>query len=318
MPNNPQFIVAPMMDWTDKHCRYFHRLISKKTKLYTEMISTDALLYGDRKRLLDYHQSEHPIVLQVGGSDPKKLAQAAKIAKDWGYDEVNINVGCPSNRVQSGSFGAVLFKTPEVVAAAVEAMIETVDIPVSVKTRIGVDEVESFDDLAGFVETVSAKGCRSFTIHARKAWLNGLSPKQNRTIPPLNYAGVYDLKSNFTDLDISINGGIDNLDDALNHLEKVDGVMLGRAAYHQPYLLGDVDNRIYGASKKTKTREQILLDFIDYMAVQNQQGVPIRAMTKHILGLYKGEPNAKKFRRLLSGNTVEIRHLHQWLEGNNG
>ncbi len=308
-----KFSVAPMMDWTDRHCRYFHRLLSKETQLWSEMVTTKAIIYGDKNRLLDFDAAEHPLVLQLGGSEPDEMAQCAKIAQDWGYDEVNINVGCPSDRVQSGSFGACLMQTPEVVAQCVDAMRQVSDIPVSVKSRIGVDDMEHYDELVNFITQVENAGCNNFVIHARKAWLKGLSPKQNRTVPPLNYEWVYQIKKDFPHLMIGINGGINSMDSALVHLEKVDSVMLGRVAYHQPYLLSEVDGRIYGKKTDILLREQVLLQFIDYMKKQSEQGVPIRSMTRHILGLYHGQPNARRFKQLLSGKTVELGHLYEWL-----
>jgi tRNA-dihydrouridine synthase A len=288
--------------------------MSKHAQLYTEMITSKAILHGDKKRLLDYHKDEHPLVLQLGGSDPSEMAQCAKIAQDWGYDEVNINAGCPSDRVQSGSFGACLMNTPQVVAQCVDAMKQASDLPITLKSRIGVDDMESYEELVNFVTTVKQAGCDTFVIHARKAWLKGLSPKENRTVPPLNYDWVYRIKQDFPELTIGINGGINHLEDALNHLERVDSVMLGRVVYHQPYLLCDVDAQIYQQNIPRVSRKQVLLDFIEYMKNQNDQGVPIRSMTRHILGLYHGQPNAKKFRRLLSGTTVELDHLYEWLE----
>ncbi len=308
-----KFSVAPMMDWTDRHCRYFHRLLSKETQLWSEMVTTKAIIYGDKNRLLDFDAAEHPLVLQLGGSEPDEMAQCAKIAQDWGYDEVNINVGCPSDRVQSGSFGACLMQTPEVVAQCVDAMRQVSDIPVSVKSRIGVDDMEHYDELVNFITQVENAGCNNFVIHARKAWLKGLSPKENRTVPPLNYEWVYQIKKDFPHLMIGINGGINSMDSALVHLEKVDSVMLGRVAYHQPYLLSEVDGRIYGKKTDILLREQVLLQFIDYMKKQSEQGVPIRSMTRHILGLYHGQPNARRFKQLLSGKTVEFGHLYEWL-----
>ncbi len=309
-----KFSVAPMMDWTDRHCRFFHRLLSKETQLWSEMVTTKAILHGDKNRLLDFNAAEHPLVLQLGGSEPEEMARCAKIAQDWGYDEVNINVGCPSDRVQSGSFGACLMQTPEVVAACVSAMKQVVDIPVSVKSRIGVDDMESYEALVDFVAQVANAGCKDFIIHARKAWLQGLSPKENRSVPPLNYPWVYQIKKDFPQLTIGINGGIMTIDDTLEHLQWVDTVMLGRAAYHQPYLLSEVDSRIYHKKTDTLSREQVLLHFIEYMKKQHHQGVPIRSMTRHILGLYHGQANAKKFRQLLSGKVVELEHLYQWLK----
>jgi tRNA-dihydrouridine synthase A len=288
--------------------------MSKQAQLYTEMITSKAILHGDKKRLLDYHKDEHPLVLQLGGSDPSEMAQCAKLAQDWGYDEVNINAGCPSDRVQSGSFGACLMNTPQVVAQCVEAMKQASDLPITLKSRIGVDDMESYEELANFITTVEQAGCDTFIIHARKAWLKGLSPKENRTVPPLNYDWVYQIKQDFPELTIGINGGINCLEDALNHLERVDSVMLGRTIYHQPYLLTQVDKEIYQQNIPGVSREQVLLDFIEYMKNQSDQGVPIRSMTRHILGLYHGQPNAKKFKQLLSGKVVELKHIYEWLD----
>ncbi|SMN12302.1 tRNA dihydrouridine synthase A [uncultured Candidatus Thioglobus sp.] len=308
------FSVAPMMDWTDRHCRMFHRLLSKETQLWTEMLTTKAIIHGDKNRLLDFDAAEYPLVLQLGGSESDEMAACAKIAQDWGYDEVNINVGCPSDRVQSGSFGACLMNTPQVVAQCVDAMRQSCDIAVSVKSRIGVDEMESYGELVDFVSTVANAGCDNFIIHARKAWLKGLSPKENRTVPPLNYEWVYQLKRDFPVLTIGINGGIMTINESLEHLHSVDSVMLGRVAYHQPYLLNEVDEKIYQKTTNTSSREQVLLHFIEYMKNQSAQGVPIRSMTRHILGLYHAQPNAKKFKQLLSGKTVELKHLYDWLD----
>ena len=306
--------VAPMMDWTDKHCRYFFRLLSACTQLYTEMITSKAILRGDKNRLLDYNSREHPLVLQLGGSDPKEMALCSQIAKQWGYDEVNINVGCPSDRVLSGSFGACLMKEPDLVASCVESMIDASDIPVSVKSRIGIDDMETYDQLSDFIARIHEKGCQHFIIHARKAWLQGLSPKENRTIPPLNYPWVYQLKKDFPQLKITLNGGITECNEVVEHLGHVDGVMLGRAIYHQPYLLADIDSRVFGKKGISRTREQVLVDYMSYIKKQLKKGVPIRAMTRHILGLYHGQNNAKFFRRLLSGKTVELGQLDEWLE----
>ncbi|WPE15898.1 tRNA dihydrouridine(20/20a) synthase DusA [Candidatus Thioglobus autotrophicus] len=314
MNSQVKFSVAPMMDWTDRHCRYFYRLMSKNAQLWTEMVTAKAIIHGDKNRLLDYDAQEHPLVLQLGGSDPKEMAVAAKVGQDWGYDEININVGCPSDRVQSGSFGACLMQTPETVAHCIESMGAVIDIPLSVKSRIGVDNMESYGELSHFIETVHKAGCDNFVIHARKAWLQGLSPKENRTVPPLNYDWVYRVKQDFPTLTIGINGGITTLDEASEHLDHVDSVMLGRAAYHQPYLLAGVDQQIYQSECSVVSREQVLLEFIEYIKQQQTNAVPVRSMTRHILGLYHAQPNAKKFKRLLSGKTVEIAHLYQWLE----
>ncbi|BBB23712.1 tRNA-dihydrouridine synthase A [Isorropodon fossajaponicum endosymbiont JTNG4] len=306
--------VAPMMDWTDRHCRYFYRLMSNNVQLWTEMVTAKAILYGDKNRLLGFNACEHPLVLQLGGSEPKEMLQAAKIAQDWGYDEVNINVGCPSDRVQSGSFGACLMQTPQVVAQCVDAMRQVVDVPITVKSRIGVDDMDSYGELVNFVATVESSGCDNFVIHARKAWLKGLSPKENRSVPKLNYGWVYQIKRDFPHLVIGINGGIMDMESSLQHLEYVDSVMLGRAVYHQPYLLSEVDGLIYQQKSSILSREQVLLAFIEYMKVQHANSVPIRSMTRNILGLYHGQKNAKKFKRLLSGKTVGFEHLYEWLE----
>ena len=306
--------VAPMMDWTDRHCRYFYRLLSKNAQLYTEMITAKAILNGDKNRLLDFNAGENPLTLQLGGSDPKEMAKCALIAQEWGYDEVNINVGCPSDRVLSGSFGACLMKEPDLVASCVESMIDKCDIPVTVKSRIGIDDMESYDQLTDFITRIHNKGCQHFIIHARKAWLQGLSPKENRTIPPLNYPWVYQLKRDFPQLIITINGGIESCDEVKGHLDQVDGVMLGRSVYHNPFLLRDIEASIFGNDKNLLDREQILKKYMTYISQQIKVGVPIRSMTRHILGLYHGESNAKLFRRMLSGKTVELEHLNDWLK----
>jgi tRNA-dihydrouridine synthase A len=312
--NHSLVSVAPMMDWTDKHCRYFYRLISKNVQLYTEMITTKAILRGDKNRLLDFNDGENPLVLQLGGSDPKEMAECSIIAEDWGYDEVNINVGCPSDRVLSGSFGACLMKEPKLVAKCVEAMIERCGIPITVKHRIGIDDMESYDQLSDFVSLISQKGCQHFIVHARKAWLTGLSPKENRTIPPLNYPWVYQLKKDFPKLKFTINGGIETCQDIAGHLDQVDGAMLGRSIYHNPFLLEQIEVEIFKSKESTLDREHILRQYMSYIAEQSKLGVPVRSMSRHILGLYHGEANAKLFRRLLSGKVVELDQLNDWLD----
>ena len=312
--NHSLVSVAPMMDWTDKHCRYFYRLISKNVQLYTEMITTKAILRGDKNRLLDFNDGENPLVLQLGGSDPKEMAKCAIIAEDWGYDEVNINVGCPSDRVLSGSFGACLMKEPKLVAQCVESMIERCDIPITVKHRIGIDDMESYDQLSDFISLISQKGCQHFIVHARKAWLTGLSPKENRTIPPLNYPWVYQLKKDFPKLKFTINGGIETCQDIEGHLDQVDGAMLGRSIYHNPFLLEQIEVEIFKSKESTLDREHILRQFMSYIAEQSKLGVPVRSMSRHILGLYHGEANAKLFRRLLSGKVVGLDQLNDWLD----
>jgi len=312
--NSSLVSIAPMMDWTDKHCRYFYRLISKNVQLYTEMITTKAILRGDKNRLLDFNAIENPLVLQLGGSDPKEMAACTLIAQDWGYDEVNINVGCPSDRVLSGSFGACLMKEPNLVAQCVESMTDKCEIPVTVKHRIGIDDMESYDELSDFVFQISNKGCQHFIVHARKAWLKGLSPKENRTIPPLNYSWVYQLKKDFPFLKITINGGIESCMDVKKHLEFVDGVMMGRSIYHNPFLLREIDKTIFDENNNLIDREQILKKYMTYIEKHSQNGIPIRSMTRHILGIYHGEANAKLFRRLLSGKIVGLDQLNDWFD----
>ncbi len=294
-----RFSVAPMMDWTDRHDRFFLRLISARARLYTEMITTGALIYGDRARFLAHHEREHPLAIQLGGNDPAELARSARMAEAAGFDEVNLNVGCPSDRVQSGRFGAALMAEPALVARAVQAMRAAVDIPVTVKCRIGIDGQPS-DALFDFVGTVAEAGCRSFVIHARQAWLKGLDPKQNREVPPLDYPLVYRVKRDFPELEIVINGGIATLEAAAAHLDHVDGVMLGRAAYQTPYLLAEVDRRFFGAAAAPPTRRQVLEALLPYVEAECAAGTPLSAITRHILGLAHGLPGARTWRRTLS------------------
>jgi len=289
-----------MMDWTDRHDRFFLRLITRRTLLYTEMISTAAILHGDRDRLLGHDPAEHPLALQLGGATPGDLAACARIAEDYGYDEVNLNVGCPSDRVQNARFGACLMAEPETVAACVAAMRAACGLPVTVKTRTGVDQRDAYSDLRSFVATVATAGCRSFTVHARKAWLSGLSPKQNREVPPLDYARVYRLKLDFPDLEIVINGGIGSLDEVERHLSHVDGAMIGRSAYQTPYMLADADRRIFAAAGPAPSREEIARALLPYVERQCAAGMPVKAVTRHILGLFNGEPGARLWRRALS------------------
>jgi len=296
-----RFAVAPMMDWTDRHCRYFHRLLTRHALLYTEMITADAVIYGDRERLLGFNTEEHPVALQLGGSDPKRLAAAARIGAEFGYDEINLNVGCPSDRVQEGRFGACLMAEPKLVADCIAAMRAACDVPVTVKCRIGIDDQDSDADLERFISTVAAAGCKTFIVHARKAWLQGLSPKENREVPPLNYERVYRLKAAHPDLMIIINGGIRSLDEAEEHLAKVDGVMLGRAAYQTPYLLAEVDRRIFGSQAQPVTRREVIERLIPYIERHLARGGKLNNVTRHILGLYHGEPGGRLFRRQLSG-----------------
>jgi len=297
-----RFACAPLMDWSDHHCRYFWRLMSDNALLYTEMVTTGALIHGDRERFLHFNAEEHPVALQLGGSNAADLAQCARWAQEWGYDEVNLNCGCPSDRVQSGTFGACLMGQPELVAEGVSAMQAACTIPVTVKHRIGIDDMESFDEMLHFVDVVAAAGCKTFIVHARKAWLQGLSPKQNREIPPLHYDWVYRLKAERPDLEIIINGGISSIEACREHLQQVDGVMVGREAYTNPYLLAQVDAALFGDNKVLVSREQILLQFLPYIEQQLTQGVALHHMTRHILGLFQGVPGARKFRRHLSEN----------------
>ncbi len=292
--------VAPMMDWTDRHCRLFHRQITQHTWLYTEMVTTGALLFGDVPRHLDYSDEEHPIALQLGGSDPADLAASAKLGEQWGYDEINLNCGCPSERVQKGAFGACLMAEPKLVADCVKAMCDAVSIDVTVKHRIGIDAITSYDFVRDFVGTVAAAGSRTFIVHARNAILKGLSPKENREIPPLRYDVVYQLKRDFPDLEIIINGGIKTQKEIDLHLQHVDGVMLGREAYHNPYLMADFDTRYYGAEQEIKTRQQIIQAMLPYIHAQLKADVRLNNITRHMLGLMTGMPGARAYRRQLS------------------
>lgn len=298
--------IAPMMDYTDRHCRYFLRLISKHALLYTEMLTTGALLRGDRARFLAFHPDEHPIALQLGGSDPADLGECARIVEDAGYDEINLNCGCPSDRVQEGRFGACLMAEPELVAACVAAMRARTRLPVTVKTRLGIDDRDSYEALCTFIRTIADAGCTTFILHARKAWLSGLSPKENRAIPPLRYEVVYQVKRDFPHLTIVLNGGLTTLTQAQAQLEQVDGVMIGREAYHNPYLLAEVDRRFYGESTTPVTREKILARFEPYVRAELARGTGLQPLTRHILGLFQGCPGARRWRRHLS----EHAHRH--------
>ena len=300
-PPDRRFAVAPMMDWTDRHCRFFLRLISRRALLYTEMIPTGAILRGDRERFLGYDPAEQPLALQVGGAEPAALAACAKEAAARGYREINLNVGCPSDRVQEARFGACLMAEPELVAACVAAMGEAADLPVTVKTRIGIDDRDSYEDLTDFVARVAAGGCGTFIIHARKAWLQGLSPKQNREVPPLHYETVHRLKTDFPGLEIVINGGLTDLDQAAAHLERgLDGAMLGRAAYQDPYVLAEVDRRFFGDTTAVRSREEVVRAMIPYAEAAGARGVPVKSITRHMLGLFNGLPGARLWRRHLS------------------
>jgi tRNA-dihydrouridine synthase A len=299
------FCVAPMMDWTDRHCRAFHRILTRRARLYTEMVTAPAVIHGDRARLLALGESEHPVALQLGGADPAALAEAAAIGEAFGYDEINLNVGCPSDRVQEGRFGACLMAEPELVAACVAAMRARVSVPVTVKCRIGIDAQDDEAGLARFVAVVADAGCRTFIVHARKAWLEGLSPKENREVPPLDYARVYRLKAARPDLGIVLNGGIADLDAAEAHLQHVDGVMLGRAAYQTPYILADVDRRFFGIKAPPLTRTQAIEALLPHIARHLQAGGRLNNVARHVLGLYHGQPRARAFRRHLSELAVK-------------
>lgn len=297
-PKDWQICCAPMMDWTDRHCRYFHRLLSPHARLYTEMVTSAALVRGGQLRLLEHSHEEHPVALQLGGSEPAELAQAARLGAAAGYDEINLNVGCPSDRVQSGRFGACLMYEPALVADCVKAMRDAVSVPVTVKCRIGVDEQDDYADLQHFTETMLEAGVEVLVVHARKAWLKGLSPKQNREIPPLDYPRVHRLKREFPQLVIVINGGITTLQQAQAQLGELDGVMLGRAAYHDPYLLARLEHALYRTP--LPGREEVLLRLRPYVEAELKRGTALKHITRHLLGLYQGEPGARGFRRVLS------------------
>ncbi|MEZ8656608.1 tRNA dihydrouridine(20/20a) synthase DusA [Vibrio splendidus] len=294
--------VAPMLDWTDRHCRYFHRLLSQQTLLYTEMITTGAILHG-KGDFLEYNEQEHPLALQLGGSNPVDLAACAKLAGERGYDEINLNVGCPSDRVQNGRFGACLMAEPELVADCVSAMKEVTDMPITVKTRIGIDDQDSYEFLTKFVSTVSEKGgCEQFTIHARKAWLSGLSPKENREIPPLDYDRAYQIKKDFSDLVIAVNGGVTTLEQTKEHLQHLDGVMIGREAYHSPFILAEVDQQIFGLDTPIKKRSQVVEEMYPYIERELSNGASLGHISRHMLGLFQSMPGARQWRRYISEN----------------
>jgi tRNA-dihydrouridine synthase A len=322
---NHRFCVAPMMDWTDRHARYLYRLMTKRTLLYTEMVTTGAILHGDRHMHLRFDPLEQPIALQLGGSSAADLATCARIGEDWGYSEINLNCGCPSDRVQEGAFGACLMKQPELMADLVAAMEAAVAIPVTVKTRIGVDDIDSYDALAALTEKLQLAGVDGLILHARKAWLTGLSPAENRTVPPLDYPAVYRIKSDFPELPVIINGGIDTLDQAKKHLDKVDGVMMGRAAYKNPWQLSEVDHQLFGDNPSPLDRRQLLESFYPYMETELSAGTRLSAMSRHLLGLYQGVPGGRRFRRIISegahvpGAGIEVleaatAHLHRVAE----
>ncbi len=290
--------VAPMMDWTDRHCRVFHRLLAPSARLYTEMVHANAVVLGDRARLLDYDAAEHPLALQLGGSDPALLAQAARIGQDWGYDEINLNCGCPSDRVQAGRFGACLMREPGLVAECVAAMAAAVDVPVTVKCRLGVDQDNDEAAFLAFVDHVAAAGCRQFVVHARNAWLQGLSPKENREVPPLRYDWVYRLKRERPQLQVVLNGGLANVETAQAQFVVVDGVMLGRAAYHDPYVLHRLDAALTGAA--LRPRAELLRGLRPYVEVRLAEGLALKHIARHLLGLFHGQPGGRAFRQVLS------------------
>ena len=306
---NPwRFCLAPMMEWSDKHCRYFWRLLSKEARLYTEMVTTPALIHGDSTRFLAFNKTEHPIALQLGGSNPSELAECAQMAENEGFDEVNLNCGCPSDRVQNNKIGACLMAEPERVAECFEAMQSRVAIPITIKHRIGIDDQDSELDLHTFVDTLYNAGCRVFIVHARKAWLKGLSPKENREVPPLDYERVYRLKKAFPKATIVMNGGLTEIEHCIAPLQHLDGVMVGRAAYHNPFLLSNVDTALFNHSPSNHpmNRTEILERFIQYAWEQHEQGVRLHHMSRHILGLYAGQHGGKRFRRFLSENACQV------------
>ncbi len=298
-----RFSIAPMLDWTDRHCRYFHRLLTRNTLLYTEMVTTGAILFG-KGDYLQYSADEHPIALQLGGSDPDALAKCARIAEERGYDEINLNVGCPSDRVQNGRFGACLMASSPLVADCVAAMRAEVSIPVTVKSRIGIDDLDSYEFLCDFIETVKQSGCDTFIVHARKAWLSGLSPKENRDIPPLDYERVYQLKRDYPQLIIAINGGITDLAQIKEHLLHVDGVMVGREAYQNPYMLAHIDAELFADHHAISSRHDIIMQMLPYIEQHLQSGGYLSHITRHMLGLFQGVPGARAWRRYLSENAT--------------
>ena len=292
--------IAPMLDWTDRYYRYFARLITKHTLLYTEMVTTGALLHGNRTRFLKFDPAEHPVALQLAGNDPSELAACARMAEEEGYDEVNLNIGCPSDRVQSGRFGACMMLEPDLVAECIHAMQEAISIPVTVKHRIGIDHDDSYETLHRFVATVAQAGCHTFIVHARNAWLDGLSTKENRDIPPLRYETVHRLKQDIPDLEIILNGGIKSLEEAKEQLEYLDGVMIGREAYQNPWMLAEADRLLFGDDHPIPTRHEIVERLMPFVQSEYAKGAPINRATRHILGLFQGQPGAKAWRRHIS------------------
>lgn len=301
-----RFCIAPMMEWTDRHCRFFHRLMTRRALLYTEMLTTGAILHGDRARLLGFDAAEHPVALQLGGHDPKALAECARIGEAFGYDEINLNVGCPSDRVQEGRFGACLMNEPATVAESIAAMKAAVKIPVTVKCRIGVDDQDPEESLFGFADAVKAAGTDALIVHARKAWLKGLSPRENREVPPLDYVIVHRLKAMHPDLEIIINGGITTLEQAQAQLAHVDGVMMGRAAYQEPWRLLGVDPVLFGEAAPFATAQEVAFALMPYIDGQMAKGVRLNSITRHVLGLFRAVPGARAFRRHLATEAVKV------------
>jgi tRNA-dihydrouridine synthase A len=310
------FAVAPMMDWTDRHCRFFHRQISRHSFLYTEMVTANAVIFGDREKLLGFDQVEQPVILQLGGSEPMRLAEASKIGEQYGYREINLNVGCPSDRVQEGRFGACLMAEPQLVADCITTMQNAVKIPVTVKCRIGIDDQDEERSLQDFVQKVSNAGCKTFVIHARKAWLKGLSPKENREVPPLNYDRVHRLKKSFPNLSIQLNGGLETLEQVIPHLSLLDGAMLGRAAYHNPWVLNGIDP-VLGDVAPCASRRAAVEAMIPYVETQTAQGVALHRITRHMLGLYHAQPGGRMWRQVISTESckpgADVNVLHQAL-----
>lgn len=309
---NHRFCVAPMMDRTDRHCRYFHRLLTKRSFLYTEMLHSNAILNGDVNKLLEFRTEEHPLAIQLGGSDPSSLAEASVISEEFGFEEINLNIGCPSSKVQKGRFGAVLMREPELVSKCIYAMKKSVSIPVTVKCRIGVDDMDEDAYLDKFIKEVSFSGCETFIIHARKAWLSGLSPKDNREIPPLNYQRVYKLKETFPELNIIINGGIKTIKESIEHLNYVDGVMLGREAYDNPFILTEVDSEIFSDAIHPIRRTDILYKLLPYIQSEIDKGTKISHITKHLMGLFKGFDGAKNIRKYLVSLSNEVQPVDNY------
>ena len=305
--------VAPMMDWTDRHCRYFHRVLSRHARLYTEMVATGALIHGDVARHLDFDRSENPVALQLGGSDPAELAHCARLGQRWGYCEINLNCGCPSERVQQGAFGACLMAEPATVAACVKSMRDAVSVDVTVKHRIGLDRRDDYAFVRDFVGAVRAAGCTTFIVHARSAWLSGLSPKENREVPPLRYEAVYRLKVDFPDCTFVLNGGLNTADTVLGELERVDGVMLGRAAYQSPWLLAELERALYGPEGAPAAACEVVVAMSNYLKVAVAAGAPVRAVTRPMLGLLHGQPGARAWRRLLSDPLFTQQHGYDCL-----